>query len=100
MQDYNSYTGTDYVHYEIPIGQHYTGSFNHLFFVNDHDVSSPDGEGYFSNVRVYESSGAQAALRDAVFAASAYEANQPDDRDDAADLAVQLLLATLDDEKS
>ena len=27
---------------------------NYLFFVMDHDVSSPTGESRFSNIRVYE----------------------------------------------
>lgn len=43
-------------HYEIPVGQFYTGSFQHLFFAMDHDVSNPTGESYFANVRVYEPS--------------------------------------------
>src|SRR5690606_28308955 len=32
----------------------YTGSFNRLFFSNDHDISRPTGEGYFANIKVYE----------------------------------------------
>lgn len=41
-------------HYRIPIGEHYTGNMLYLVFANDHDVANPTGEGYFSNVRVFE----------------------------------------------
>ncbi len=30
------------------------GSYSYLTFINDHDVASPTGEGYYRNVRVYE----------------------------------------------
>ena len=36
------------------MGQYYTGAFSYLFFANDHDVSSPTGESYFSNIEIYE----------------------------------------------
>ena len=39
-------TGGD--HYVIPVGQFYTGTFDRLFFVNDHDVASPNAESVFS----------------------------------------------------
>ena len=44
----------EYKHYQIPVGQYYMGSFSYLFFANDHDVSSPTGESYFSNIEIYE----------------------------------------------
>jgi hypothetical protein len=53
IRDYDNYVG-GVKHYVIPVGQYYTGSMAYLFFVMDHDVSSPTGEGRFSNVRVYE----------------------------------------------
>ncbi len=53
---FNNYASSvpDSKHYQIPVGQYYTGSFAYLFFGNDHDVANPTAEGYFSNVRVYE----------------------------------------------
>lgn len=43
-------------HYQIPVGQFYTGLMRQLFFVNHHhDVDNPTAESFFSNVRVYES---------------------------------------------
>ena len=41
-------------HYQIPVGQFYTGSFAYLYFGNDHDVANANAEGYFANVTVYE----------------------------------------------
>jgi len=43
-------------HYRIPVGESYTGNMLYLVFANDHDVSSPTAESFFSNVRVYEES--------------------------------------------
>lgn len=54
IQTYNDYSGTDYEHYKINVGEHFTGNFNYLVFVNDHDVTSPTANGYFSNIQVYE----------------------------------------------
>ncbi len=51
--DFDNY-GSGVKHYVIPVGQYYTGSMNYLFFIMDHDVSSPTGESRFSNVKVYE----------------------------------------------
>lgn len=53
IADYNNeYTGTDWKHYIIPIGKHFTGSFSHITFVNDDDASS-SGNVYFKNIRIY-----------------------------------------------
>ncbi len=53
--DFDNYRISNGVkHYVIPVGQYYTGSMQHLFFVNDHDVSNPDSESLFSNILVYE----------------------------------------------
>lgn len=54
IQDYATYTPAGWVLYEIPIGQFYTGSMSHLFFINDHDEGSKDGEGSFRNVLIEE----------------------------------------------
>ena len=41
-------------HYTIRVGDYFTGEFDRLTFANDHDVANPDGDSFFSNVRVYE----------------------------------------------
>lgn len=40
--------------FDIPIGEFYVGSMRYLFLIMDHDVSNPDGESIFRNIRVYE----------------------------------------------
>jgi len=54
---YNNYapSAPNWKHYAIPVGQHFLGGQNYLFFANDHDVPNPTAESYFSNVRVYDS---------------------------------------------
>jgi hypothetical protein len=55
VQDIHNYTLNDGVkHYVIPVGQYYSGFMSYLFFSNDHDVNTPDGESLFSNIKVYE----------------------------------------------
>lgn len=44
----------NYRHYRIPVGEQFTGNMLYLVFVNDHDVSNPTAESYFSNVQVFE----------------------------------------------
>lgn len=39
---------------QIPIGQFYTGTVNHLYFVMDNDVAVPVSHSQFSNILVYE----------------------------------------------
>lgn len=47
------YTGDgEYQHFEIPVGEFYTGSFSQLFFVMDHDDEDPTGNSYFKNIQV------------------------------------------------
>ncbi|MEO9944497.1 M12 family metallo-peptidase [Paraglaciecola sp.] len=49
------YSGSgDFEHFVIPVGDYYTGSMTNLFFAMDHDVGSPTGNSYFSNIQVYE----------------------------------------------
>ncbi|MES9852271.1 MAG: RHS repeat-associated core domain-containing protein [Candidatus Thiodiazotropha sp. L084R] len=54
IRDYKTYSGSGAEHYQIPVGDYYTGTVDRLFFVNDHDVSEPTAESRFSNIRVYE----------------------------------------------
>lgn len=40
--------------YDIPLGQYFTGAVEYLTFINDHDVSAPDGNGFYSQIRLYD----------------------------------------------
>ena len=51
---FNSYTGSDYVSFTIPIGEFYTGSIDRIFFLTDHDAAPANATSYFQNVKVYE----------------------------------------------
>jgi len=46
--------------YSIPIGEFYTGDFNRLFFVMDHDQQPKNGTSFFTNLQIFE--GASCAL--------------------------------------
>ncbi len=53
--EHDDYDGSgDWQHYRIRVGDYFTGDFDHLVFVNDHDVANADGNSAFSNLRVYE----------------------------------------------
>ena len=54
---YDGDTG-QWQHYKIRVGDYFTGDFDQLVFVNDHDVANASGESLFSNIRVYEESAA------------------------------------------
>ncbi|MGB0716033.1 MAG: PKD domain-containing protein [Phycisphaerae bacterium] len=45
----------EWIQVRIPVGEFYTGDFDKLFFVNDHDGGLRNAETFFSNVRVFES---------------------------------------------
>ena len=51
-----------YKSYTIPVGQYYTGTFNRLFFVADHDATPRNGNAFFRNVYIYEGSTCVALL--------------------------------------
>ena len=60
IPDFDNYPGNlNWVSYKIPIGQYYTGQFEWLFFLADHDSGSQNGNSYFRNVKVYEGNGCQ-----------------------------------------
>jgi hypothetical protein len=40
--------------FTVPVGIYYTGSFDRLFFVDDHDGSPGNGNSYFRNIKIYE----------------------------------------------
>ena len=54
IEDFSTYSGTEYISYSIPVGQYYTGLVDKIFFVVDHDEEPGNGTSYFRNVRVYE----------------------------------------------
>jgi hypothetical protein len=57
ISDYADYPGDqNWKSYAIPIGQHYIGSADRLFFVADHDSGRRDGNSWFRHVRIYERS--------------------------------------------
>lgn len=53
IEDFNNYAG-GWKHYRIRVGDYFTGNMKYLYFANDHDVTSPNANSYFKNVRVYE----------------------------------------------
>ena len=53
--NFDNYDGSgNWTHYEIDIGSFYTGTFSHLFLVNDDDGGGDDGEGYWRNIIIHE----------------------------------------------
>jgi hypothetical protein len=46
--------GSGWKAYKIFVGQEFTGSFDRLVFIMDHDGGSGDGESEFRNMRIYE----------------------------------------------
>lgn len=53
--NFNNYPGfSSWISYTIPVGQFYTGSFNRLFFVADHDVAPANANSFFKNIRIFE----------------------------------------------
>lgn len=63
--NYDDYAGSAgyWKSYTIPVGQFYTGTFDRLFFVADHDGGARNGNSFYRNIRIYEGSacGAQPA---------------------------------------
>ncbi|MES9994181.1 MAG: hypothetical protein ABW098_19695, partial [Candidatus Thiodiazotropha sp.] len=57
IRDYATYNGDGTMHFKIPVGEHFTGTFGWLVFVNDQDISNPTAESLFSNIQVYEDNG-------------------------------------------
>mgnify|MGYP006285619211 CR=1 FL=1 len=54
ISDYNDYASSDWKHYEIPVGQHYTGLHPYLGLINDFDGGSGSNS-YFRYIQMYES---------------------------------------------
>ncbi|HCD30969.1 MAG TPA: hypothetical protein DER01_01075, partial [Phycisphaerales bacterium] len=55
IQDFATYTtGDGWTHYQIPVGQFYTGYSAYLLFANDHDIPGANSEVYYANVSLYD----------------------------------------------
>ncbi|WP_234419727.1 DUF4347 domain-containing protein [Nodularia spumigena] len=55
LNNFKNYsTGSGWQSYSITVGDYFTGNFNYLTFANDHDVASPDSNGQFRNIQLYE----------------------------------------------
>ncbi len=55
VQAYHNYSDIGYwVTYAIPVGQHYGGTMNRLFFLADQDAGAENGNSYFRNIKIYE----------------------------------------------
>ena len=56
--NFDNYDGSgNWTHYEINVGAFYTGTFSHLFIVNDDDGGGDFGEGYWRNIIIHEGTG-------------------------------------------
>lgn len=54
-QDFNDYPGGGaWQHYQIPVGQYFTGPVSYMYFNCDNDNQPLVGESYFRNVTVFE----------------------------------------------
>lgn len=62
LTNYDNYSGTAWTTYQIPVGSFYTGSFDRLFFVGDHDGGASNGNAYFRNVKIYEGACTSSAM--------------------------------------
>ena len=64
--DYRDYSGSgEWQHFDIAVGNYMMGEVFYLIFGNDHDVSSPNAESWYRDIRLYEqSSGLSATAAD------------------------------------
>ena len=62
---FRNYTDSDlgtWKTYDIPVGDYFTGQFDRLVFVNDHDRSPNNAVGMFRNIRLYEEGDCSASI--------------------------------------
>lgn len=53
--NYEDYDGSgEWMHFEIDVGSFYTGTFSHLFIMNDDDGGGTDGNGSWRNLTISE----------------------------------------------
>lgn len=66
ISDYDTYSGSGYVNYQIPVGNYHYGSYlTNLFFIATKRNTPGDGNSYFKNVRVYEAGQCGSSMPDA-----------------------------------
>lgn len=53
IMDYRNYSGSGWQKYIIPIGRYYTGSFNRITFMADHDTDAGDADAFFRNILIH-----------------------------------------------
>ncbi len=63
LQDYNTYSGNGWVHFAIPVGGHFTGTYNNIVFVADDDSPSSAQESFFRNIVLNENSSSNLSAR-------------------------------------
>ena len=51
VRDFDNYSGSNWVHYTIPVGQYYAGAMNYFAFISDDDGNG-HADSYFRNVIV------------------------------------------------
>ena len=55
--NYYNYDGSgDWIHYEINVGNFFTGAYQYLTLINDDDGGGTDGNGWFRNIVIHEGS--------------------------------------------
>ena len=83
---FNSYNAGDgWIHYEIPVGNFYTGAFNYMTFFADHDAGGTN-DSQFRNLVLYENTNEVRIDEGGTTILSNTNLNVLDDDDGAADL--------------
>ncbi|MGB3239459.1 MAG: DUF4038 domain-containing protein [Geitlerinemataceae cyanobacterium] len=55
LQNFSNYDPSQgWQSYQIQVGDFFTGEFNYLTLINDHDVANPTAESLFRNIKLYE----------------------------------------------
>ncbi|MEM6766870.1 MAG: Ig-like domain-containing protein [Bacteroidota bacterium] len=54
IMDFNSYAGNGWQRFNIPVGRYYTGTFDRLVFIADHDSGEGNANAYFRNITLHE----------------------------------------------
>ncbi|MBX2846224.1 MAG: S8 family serine peptidase [Saprospiraceae bacterium] len=62
---FDTYSGSDWMTFTIPVGDYYTGVFDRFAFVMDHDGSPKNGDAYFRNVKIFEDANGDLVCNDA-----------------------------------
>lgn len=52
--DFDTYQPAGWQHFQVHVGQYFTGDMVYLVFATDYDVPLPKADSYFANVTVYE----------------------------------------------